>query len=63
MGEVTEEPPGPAVREAVMSCSISRAAGCPGGSLSRQPQKGILLPPKINRNMERWDLRTLSALC
>lgn len=63
MGEVMEEPPGPSVREAVMINAISRAAGCSSGSLSWQPPKGTLLPPKINREMVRQDLRTLSALC
>lgn len=60
--EVMEEPPGPAVREAVMSCAISRAAGCSGGNLSWQPQNGTLLPQKTKRNTVRKDLRTLSAL-
>lgn len=58
-----EEPLGHVVREAVMSSAVSRAARCSGGSLSWQPQKGTLLPPKIDRNMVRQALRTLSALC
>lgn len=54
---------GPPVREAVVSSTVSRAARCSGGSLSCQPQKGTLLPSKVNRNMVRQDLRILSASC